>query len=59
MFELCAKHNIHIVSIHIVYFAVYTIVTLPEEGNVVRIEERNDQQKKRRLAANANFTQVC
>ena len=33
-------------------------MTPPEEGNIVRIEERNNQQKKRRLAANANFTQV-
>ena len=40
------------------HFTVYTIVTPPEEGNIVRIEERNNQQKKRRLAANANFTQV-
>ena len=39
-------------------FPVYTIVTPPEEGNIIRIEERNNQQKKRRLAANANFTQV-
>ena len=54
---VCAGHRLDKIS-RTFHFTVYTIVAPPEEGNIVRIEERNNQQKKRRLAANANFTQV-
>ncbi len=39
--------------------SVYTIVRPPEEGHVMRIQEVDGKQKKRRIQANNNFTQVA